>query len=478
MPTDEEIAYRPRIAVKFKDHVDVAYEPWTTRNVANPLFAHHAELPPLEFEPTLWPMTKEAIGALVKRARRNDHSYEPPDFLRFFETEVPDGIDAEALARTLRTFPNVERADVESPPGELPGANPGNDPLSPQQEYLNAAPQGINARHAWAQEGGNGAGVSLADIERGWLLAHEDLKAQPIEVFSGVSVARHIPHGTAILGILAATDNDVGCIGIVHGLQKIWCVSEWRTASDFSSKKALRDAICVLCAGDVLLLEAQASYYGRYRNAPLEIDADIHDLVRLATASGITVVAAAGNGRLDLDGVEVPGRGNVFNRPEYDSLAIMVGGGTAGTRERWPGTNFGKRIDCFAWANNVMSPVTDNRGGPDRYAYGGGTSTAAAIVAGAAVAVQGVARKKFQKWYQPKDLRALLRDASNTLSNVPASDCIGVMPDLQRIIDGLMPECPPTGDLSQCREAETIRWCAEHRHAPDASRYTEPALNK
>ncbi len=62
-----------------------------------------------------------------------------------------------------------------------------------------------------------------------------------------------------------------------------------------------------------------------------------------------------------------------------------------------------------------------------------GTSGAAPIVAGAALIVQGVAQFSLGRRFSPLDLRALLT-ASGTPSATPATDKIGVMPDLRAII--------------------------------------------
>ncbi len=51
---------------------------------------------------------------------------------------------------------------------------PANDTFNGQQGYLDAAPDGIDARWAWTQPNGCGAGIAVIDVERGWTLAHED----------------------------------------------------------------------------------------------------------------------------------------------------------------------------------------------------------------------------------------------------------------------------------------------------------------
>ncbi len=82
--------------------------------------------------------------------------------------------DTLSLIHTLSKFPEVESVHALQP-GPPPAVNPNDDPRSTNQGYLNAAPQGIDARYAWGFTGGDGAGSSIIDIEQGWNLLHEDL---------------------------------------------------------------------------------------------------------------------------------------------------------------------------------------------------------------------------------------------------------------------------------------------------------------
>ena len=51
-------------------------------------------------------------------------------------------------------------------------------------------------------------------MEYGWLLNHEDLLHQNIELMSGRNIDQHVGHGTSVLGIVSSEDNEVGNIGI------------------------------------------------------------------------------------------------------------------------------------------------------------------------------------------------------------------------------------------------------------------------
>lgn len=59
------------------------------------------------------------------------------------------------------------------------------------QGYLNAASSfGIDARYAWGEPGGNGKGVLVVDIEKGWNLDHEDLPKNIQVIGNDPSMAR------------------------------------------------------------------------------------------------------------------------------------------------------------------------------------------------------------------------------------------------------------------------------------------------
>jgi hypothetical protein len=164
------------------------------------------------------------------------------------------------------------------------------------------------------------------------------------------------------------------------------------------------------------------------------------------------VIEAAGNGGHDLDVFQqqISGGKFVLSRTHpgdfRESGAIMVAGSTwKYPYVRWvdaaqgQASCFGSRIDCFAWAEHVMTCMVVPFLGLDVYDYFGGTSSASAIVAGAALLVQGVVQASPASRLGPGQMRALLSDPDlNTRSANYPVDRIGVMPNLKRIIqDGL-----------------------------------------
>jgi subtilisin family serine protease len=333
-------------------------------------------------------------------------------------------------------WPNVEAAYVEAGPVPPP-LNPSDDPRNTNQGYLDAAPSGINARWAW--EYGDGNGVGFVDLERGWTLDHEDLAVASITLISGVNQDFH-GHGTAVLGEVLAVDNGIGGIGIAPSATAR-VVSQWRTAVTYNTAEAILSAVAIMSAGDVLLLEAQTSYPTATGYVPVEVEAAVFDAIQFATSQGIVVIEAGANGSVDLDAFQDSNGKHILNRnsPDFrDSGAIMVGAASSAVpHQRLSFSNFGSRIDCFAWGQDIDT-CGDGWTGTATNLYTtsfGGTSGASPIIAGAALVLQSWRVKQNNNRYSPAELRGLLsRVNGNTQSADPVTDRIGVMPNLRAII--------------------------------------------
>jgi hypothetical protein len=378
-------------------------------------------------------VTPARLAAMVEEARRRDRTYRPPNFFTYFVIDCP-AADPEPLARELREWPAVENAYVD-PRGEDPVVNAADDPRSPNQGYLDPAPDGIDAEFAWGFAGGDGAGQNFVDLEQGWTLNHEDLNAHGPALLFGTLVNTSRPHGTAVLGEVCAVDNAIGCVGIATNLDTVNVVSHSGMLNTIPN--AIVAAVDSMPFGGVLLLEVQINFL------PAETVQANFDAIRLATALGIVVVEAAGNGGADLDAFLAGGQ-QVLNRASAafrDSGAIMIGAGSsAAPHTRLNFSNFGSRIDCYAWGENVdtSSSTTSTPFSTTLYTSTfNGTSSASPIVTGAALIVQGIAEANLGFRFSPRKVRALLSDpATGTASNDPAVDRIGVMPNLRAILDG------------------------------------------
>ncbi|SCX79381.1 choice-of-anchor D domain-containing protein [Nitrosospira sp. Nsp13] len=331
-----------------------------------------------------------------------------------------------------------------------PAVNPADDPYNANQNYQDAAPVGIDARWAWTQPNGEGNGVGFVDLEQGWFLNHEDFSSKSPTLLYGDNhdgVDGYVGnHGTAVLGEVIADDNTVGVVGIAPSVASVNVTSHWDTASSSSGHvaDAIAGALPTLQIGDVLLLEIQKGLL------PTETDAADFDAIRLAVALGIVVVEAGGNGSFDLDSYTDGGGNFVLNRGSADfkeSGAIVVGAALSPLpHNRANFSNFGSRVDCYAWGENVVTAGygdLDNGGGDNDKTYTAGfngTSSASPIISGAALIVQGMNKANNGYSLSPLEMRALLSDsATGTAQGGGVPGNIGVMPDLRSIIETILP---------------------------------------
>lgn len=355
-------------------------------------------------------------------------------FNRYIAVEVRDRDSATRLAHKLQAHDLIEEAYVEGGPTRPPVfAN--DDPRNTNQDYLDAAPNGIDARWAWQHS--NGSGVGFVGLEQGWTLDHEDLVGANITLISGVNQAWH-GHGTAVLGEVVAVDNMRGGVGIAPGASAR-VVSQFRTATNYQTAEAILSAGQSMSRGDVLLLEAQTPF-GSLQNLPVEVETAVFDAIRYITDEGIIVIEAAGNGGHDLDTFVNLANRQVLNRGSSDfrdSGAIMVGAASSTTPHSRLGFScHGSRIDCYGWGENIDT-AGDGRTGNLVNTYTasfGGTSGASPMIAGAALLLQSWRKPRSQP-YSPEIMRDLLTSNLNTPSANPASDRVGVMPNLRAILE-------------------------------------------
>ncbi|HDR8176980.1 TPA: S8 family serine peptidase [Bacillus cereus] len=381
----------------------------------------------------------------------NDSEHISSNLLNYYIVENQGDIDVQALLVKFEKSSLIETAylqEEETPPQDrLPNlsVNPYDEPRLTRQGYLEPAPLGINAPYAWSINGGDGKGTTFVDMEYGWLLSHEDLVNQKIELMSGQNKSEHHDHGTSVLGIVSAEDNNIGGIGIAPKA-KVKVVSQIRDNGNYNTADAILSAVNNMQAGDILLLEAQATYdgYGDKNYFPVEVKPDIFDAIRMGTNKGIIIIEAGANGGNDLDQFRDRNGKQVLNRnsPDFkDSGAIMVGAASARVpHKRSYFSNYGSRVDVYGWGNAV--DTTDAK--PSEFITNlytssfAGTSSASPIIAGAAASIQGIAKNNKGKVYTPSQLRNILSDPSTgTKSNDPISDKIGVLPDLKAILSKL-----------------------------------------
>ncbi|MFQ6330735.1 S8 family serine peptidase [Nocardia sp. CWNU-33] len=419
----------------------------------------------------------------ASRLRRKlvDTAGEPEgaDYLNYFS--VNGVADPEAVAAWLRADDSVAAAYIK-PPAEPPIAPPidaGVDvapsiadapPVTPnfeaRQGYLDAAPQGVNARWAWTRPGGRGTGIRIVDVEGAWRFTHEDLLDNQGGVIGGSPSADlgWRDHGTAVAGEISGDVNAFGITGIAPEAS-IRAVSIFGGAG---SAAAIRTAADALSAGDIILLELHRpgprfNYAGRPDQRgyiAIEWWPDDNAAIRYAIGRGVIVVEAGGNGAENLDDALYDTRPadfpvswrNPFRGGSVDSGAIVVGAGApppgfhgrdhGPARSRLAFSNYGSRVDVQGWGREVSTTgYGDLQGGSDEDLWYtdvfSGTSSASPIVVGAVASYQGMSAASSGR-KTPAQIRARLRETGSPQTDAPqrpATQRIGNLPDLRTLIE-------------------------------------------
>lgn len=380
-----------------------------------------------------------------------------PDLASYSHAFFEDEEEAQAALARLRDDSEVEWAELQRPLsrpvwrprsssatptvlGRLEVPMPAIHDFTAQQHYLDPSPRGVDARHAWTVPGGQGAGVSVFDLEVGWDLQHEDLRRNLTGLVHGSNLSED--HGTAVLGIIGADHNGFGVSGIAPRAHCAVAGVEFSTTDGkWNPEDSILHVLRSAPSGSVVLIELQGAWPGDSDFVPVELWQSTLDVISLATANGLVVVEAGGNGGNDLDR---PPYETFFDRNAVDSGAILVGSGDPVDLSRLTHSNFGTRLDVHAWGTDVVSAGGKRQSGYDDLRTDtstsrcytksfGGTSSASAIVAGCAACIQGALLGAGKSPLSSKELRELLvrTGAAQGVGLHNATENIGVRPDLR-----------------------------------------------
>lgn len=403
-----------------------------------------------------------------------------PDLSPYYTAELPFN-GANRLVADLSKEPLVDAVYIK-PPAEPAGlfddelvtltteAPLATADFMTHQGYLDPALGGIDAHHAWSHPGGTGAGISVIDIEGAWTFTHEDLLMKLSGVVGGTPTNNLSwrNHGTAVAGEISADHNSFGVKGICPGAM-FGGISIFGPGQ--TTAKAIKQAADHLSAGDIILIELHRpgpryNFQGRQDQrgyVAIEWWPDDFDAIQYATAKGVIIVEAAGNGAEDLDDAiyNNPATGfsaswtNPFNRNNRDSGAIVAGAGAPppGThganhgpdRSRLGFSNYGALVDAQGWGREVTTTgYGDLQGGSDQNKWYtdhfSGTSSASPIVVGAIGCIQGALKGAGRTPLTPADARNLLQTTGSPQSDAPgrpATQRIGNRPDLRAMFDEL-----------------------------------------
>ncbi len=378
------------------------------------------------------------------------------DLSLYFVITLPPTASAAEVANNLNTLPFVEYARPALRPAPPPiysipkaadplpegdAARASSPNLTPWQTYKGKSPPGIGPIPN--VKGSDGRGMSFADVEYDWTLTHEDLRISSLRALETELTPDRFggpEHGTAVLGILSSLPNSFGVTGIAPGAFAYVAAASSKELG-YQPARAVGIAMNKLMAGDVIVIEQQAPVCGLEDYGPLEYYQDMFDAVSAATAKGMVVVAAAGNGDVNLDRDTCFG---AFDRSKRDSQAIIVGAGSSTDRSTLSFSSYGSRVDVQGWGENVATtgygdaynPTNDVR----RYYTKSfnGTSSATPIVAGTVLVIQSVRKACGLPPATPLEMRDLLV-RTGARQGSPRARNIGPLPNLEAALKASVP---------------------------------------
>jgi hypothetical protein len=376
-------------------------------------------------------------------AAERDSGQKLADLNLYFVINLPAGVPAAEVADRLNRLPSVEYAEPGAipapPPVDIAPATPN---LKPDQGYLVKSKGGIGALQRSRYKGAWGKGLKVADVEYSWQIDHEDLEIPATRILTGGQTLsdpfNNNDHGTAVVGEFGGKNNGYGVTGIAPDAA-VYLAPANTTQSGYSPARAIGVATGQLARGDVIIIEQQywacgastsSSIYG-----PVEVLQDVFDAVSVATAKGIVVIEAAGNGNINLDGASCR---SLFDRSFRDSGAIIVGAGSA-SQAKLSFSSYGSRVDVQGWGQGVTTTGYGDEffpGNDDRQKYTAvfsGTSSATPIVTGAALQVNGIVKACGFPPLTSKQMRKVLADTGTPQSN-PSAGKIGPLPDVAKAV--------------------------------------------
>jgi hypothetical protein len=388
--------------------------------------------------------SEEELDTARAEAQR-DSGRQLADLNLYFIIDLPPDVHAAEFADRLNRLAIVEVAEPQLKPTPLPvDIAPATPDFSSSQGYKAVGPTGVGALRPSKVPGGDGKGIRVVDVEYSWQLDHEDLEmgaASIIPVPNAADPFNDTNHGTAVLGEIVGKKGAYGVTGIAPRAFPMTAAA-YTTDFGWSPARAILFATNALRKGDVIIIEQQAPVCGgacggnQVGCGPVEYLQAEFDAIAAATAKGVIVAEAAGNGYVNLD---APACNDRFNRNVRDSLAIIVGAGSSTDRSRLSFSSYGSRVDVQAWGHNITTTGYGDAFNPgdirQRYTHAfGGTSGATPIVTGAIAAIQGALKAAGMRRAKAKEMRKALVTTGTPQTN-PGDGHIGPLPRIKNALN-------------------------------------------
>jgi len=454
--------YSTHLVVQFREGINVPYSKDAAKSIKDfkvgPWEKLEKKYPGITISPLFSSVKPEILKRLISKAKEMDPTYKEGRFFQYFSVVCPVESKPLEILEELSEWNNIKTVKIASKYTH-PSVSYNDEDRAGNQNYLDEATisgVGIGAKNVWDSTtilGSDGDGIRFVDIEKGWTLDHEDLGLAPSTLIGGTIDDTARADGTSVLGIICATDNGDNCIGIApKSAVKVIAYSDTPSITEYSLEDAIILSLTYLGFGDVLLVEAQKTlsipgndYDGC--NVPVEVDPNVFDAIRLATALGIVVIEPGGDGDnsttfVNFDELQIGGQYILYpSSTQYhgDSGAIFVTAAhsdvtavsAVNTHEIMPWAPKGERIDCYAWGEFIYTLSSDSSGAIDQYTdtYRG-TSGAAAIIAGAVLNMQSMAVAGQGYRFSPLQIRNILRDSTygTPLSHDPGIGTLESLP--------------------------------------------------